>query len=239
MAWSSVSADTYGGTSSPTCCTPSRRVVLFIYFIDQLVYHSGILKKAFTRHPIVASTRWTKNASKATACFGKHSTFVTAVPYLPTSADAGPPVDRSISFSLRQERLGYSAKPELLPLVRLSRDLPPFRARALLEAGYPTPVELAGADCARIAEVFMRCLPFRSAGWDASEVSLLDGVRGSQFGRLLASVEKLDWTQYTNFRCSYSFITLNRHPFTRVFDHSQRQCRYQCNCVPSVLGSWS
>ncbi|CAM9494242.1 unnamed protein product, partial [Ectocarpus sp. 12 AP-2014] len=59
-----------------------------------------------------------------------------------------------------QDRLGYSAKPELLPLVRLSRDLPPFRARALLKAGYPSPLELATADAARVADVLLRCAPF-------------------------------------------------------------------------------
>ncbi|CAN0521426.1 unnamed protein product, partial [Ectocarpus sp. 8 AP-2014] len=61
-----------------------------------------------------------------------------------------------------QDRLGYSAKPELLPLVRLSRDLPPFRARALLKAGYPSPLELATADASRVAGVLLRCAPFRS-----------------------------------------------------------------------------
>ena len=71
-----------------------------------------------------------------------------------------------------KDRLGYSAKPELLPLVRLSRDLPPFRARALLEAGYPSPLELATADAGRVADVLIRCAPFRSAGWDESLVSL-------------------------------------------------------------------
>lgn len=70
-----------------------------------------------------------------------------------------------------QDRLGYSAKPELLPLVRLSRDLPPFRARALLKAGYPSPLELATADASRVADVLLRCAPFRSAGWDESVVS--------------------------------------------------------------------
>lgn len=69
-----------------------------------------------------------------------------------------------------QDRLGYSAKPELLPLVRLSRDLPPFRARALREAGYPSPIELATAETALVADVLLRCAPFRSAGWDESVV---------------------------------------------------------------------
>lgn len=77
-------------------------------------------------------------------------------------------------FKRLQDRLGYSAKPELLPLVRLSRDLPPFRARALFEAGYPSPLELAVADPARLADVLLRCAPFRSAGWDASAVSVLE-----------------------------------------------------------------
>lgn len=140
-------------------------MVLFFNFSKEIIYD--------TRN--IRVTRWTKNRLSSNSVFW---TGQASNPRdLPTYADAGWPVDRSISFSLRQERLGYSAKPELLPLVRLSRDLPPFRARALLEAGYPTPVKLAGADCTRIAEVFMRCLPFRSAGWDASEVSLLDNVR--------------------------------------------------------------
>lgn len=69
-----------------------------------------------------------------------------------------------------QDRLGYSAKPELLPLVRLSRDLPPFRARALREAGYPSPKELVTAEAARVADVLLRCAPFRSVGWDESVV---------------------------------------------------------------------
>lgn len=77
---------------------------------------------------------------------------------------------------LFQDRLGYSAKPELLPLVRLSRDLPPFRARALLEAGYPSPLELATADAGPVADVLLRCAPFRSAGWDESVVSASAGA---------------------------------------------------------------
>lgn len=75
-----------------------------------------------------------------------------------------------------QDRLGYSAKPELLPLVRLSRDLKPFHARALFEAGYRTPAELAAAEPSRLAKVFLRCSPFRSAGFDESVVS----VRGNR-----------------------------------------------------------
>ncbi|CAM9118141.1 unnamed protein product, partial [Hapterophycus canaliculatus] len=73
----------------------------------------------------------------------------------------------NVLFSF-QDRLGYSAKPELLPLVRLSRDLPPFRARALLEAGYHSPLELATANNGPVADVLLRCAPFRSAGWDES-----------------------------------------------------------------------
>lgn len=75
---------------------------------------------------------------------------------------------------LCQDRLGYSAKPELLPLMRLSRDLPPFRARALFEAGYTSLLDLAGADSACLAEVFLRCSPFRRADWDESAVSAED-----------------------------------------------------------------
>lgn len=99
-----------------------------------------------------------------------------------------PHVANRLPVNRLQDRLGYSAKPELLPLVRLSRDLPPFRARALLEAGYRTPLELAGADRARVAEVFLRCVPFRSAGWNESAVSfsvMLFGI-GAQNEHLYA-----------------------------------------------------
>lgn len=71
-----------------------------------------------------------------------------------------------------QDRLSYSAKPELLPLVRLSRDLPPFRARALVDAGYLDPLHVAAADPASLARVLLHCSPFRCAGRDESVVSL-------------------------------------------------------------------
>ncbi|CAM9144280.1 unnamed protein product [Scytosiphon promiscuus] len=86
-----------------------------------------------------------------------------------------------------QDRLGYSAKPELLPLVRLSRDLPPFRARALLEAGYPSPLELATANAGPVADVLLRCAPFRSAGWDES----VERHRLQQANRLAQNVIRL------------------------------------------------
>ena len=46
--------------------------------------------------------------------------------------------------------------------------LPPFRARALLNAGYTSPLELAAADASRVADanVLLRCAPFHSAGCD-------------------------------------------------------------------------
>lgn len=78
------------------------------------------------------------------------------------------------SFRSPQGRLDYSAKPELLPLVRLSRDLPPFRARALFDGGYTSLVELAGADAHCLAELFLRCSPFRSAQRDGLAVSALE-----------------------------------------------------------------
>eukprot|EP00752_Nemacystus_decipiens_P002246 g2129.t1 len=90
-----------------------------------------------------------------------------------------------------QDRLGYSAKPELLPLVRLSRDLPPFRARALLDAGYPSPLELATADPFRVADVLVRCAPFRSAGWD----EFVERHRAKQAARLAEKVIRLASTE--------------------------------------------
>lgn len=89
---------------------------------------------------------------------------------LPRTSSQRLSTNRILLWHPTQDRLGYSAKPELLPLVRLSRDLPPFRARALLKAGYPSPLELATADAARVADVLLRCAPFRSAGWDESVV---------------------------------------------------------------------
>lgn len=95
-----------------------------------------------------------------------------------------------------QDRLGYSAKPELLPLVRLSRDLPPFRARALWEAGYPSPLQLAAADAAHVTDVLLRCVPFRSAGWEESAVS----ERG--FGESYRNFVGIFLGEFSERRCS-------------------------------------
>ncbi|CAM9777997.1 unnamed protein product [Discosporangium mesarthrocarpum] len=65
-----------------------------------------------------------------------------------------------------QDRLSYSAKPELLPLVSLSGDLPPFHARVLVKAGYPIPLHVAAAPPGKLAEVFLGCVPFQSAKRD-------------------------------------------------------------------------
>ncbi|CAM9113139.1 unnamed protein product [Sphacelaria rigidula] len=92
----------------------------------------------------------------------------------------------NVLFSF-QDRLGYSAKPELLPLVRLSRDLKPFHARALFEAGYRTPAELAAAEPSRLAKVFLRCSPFRSAGFDES----VELYRAQRSKRLADSIHDL------------------------------------------------
>lgn len=115
--------------------------------------------------------RCQQHQNDAMPMHGSNSSAMGPFILLPRTSSQRLSTNRILLRHPMQDRLGYSAKPELLPLVRLSRDLPPFRARALLKAGYPSPLELATADAARVADVLLRCAPFRSAGWDESVVS--------------------------------------------------------------------
>lgn len=83
--------------------------------------------------------------------------------------------------------------------MRLSRDLPPFRARALFDGGYTGLVELAGADAHCLAELFLRCSPFRSAQRDGLAVSTLENdVSAKESRSLLALLDAANDLKYTS-----------------------------------------